>query len=239
MRAKEEIREAIWALLEERGVARFPLPIVGRIPNFEGAEKVAERLEELDCWLDAKALKANPDSPQRWARRQGLLDGKTIYMAVPRLTKAECFLELNPKAIARPDRASTIKGAFALGRPIRPERIKPLDLVLAGSVAVNRGGGRVGKGGGFSDIEYALGREYGFLREETPVVTTIHPLQLIEEEIPMHVHDIPVDFAVTPKAVHGMKPSHEKPHGIYWDILPEEKLNQIPILLELEERSRS
>ncbi|MFQ5837526.1 MAG: 5-formyltetrahydrofolate cyclo-ligase [Thermoplasmata archaeon] len=230
---KEEIRQEIWTLLEERKVARFPLPIVGRIPNFEGASEAARQLEGLDSWQDTKALKSNPDSPQRWARRLALSQGKTIYMAVPRLTQMDCFLELNPSVIGKPERASTIKGAFALGRPVSPERVRPVDLVLAGSVAVNHKGGRVGKGGGYSDIEYAIGRECGFLQEGTPVVTTVHPLQLIRGEIPMLVHDIPVDAVATPKAIHKMTPRYSKPDGIHWELLSEGKLHQIPILQEM------
>ncbi|MEE9600080.1 MAG: 5-formyltetrahydrofolate cyclo-ligase [Thermoplasmata archaeon] len=234
---KEEIRREIWALLEERKVSRFPFPTVGRIPNFEGARQASRQLTSLDCWQDARSLKANPDSPQRSARRLALSEGKTVYMAVPRLTQRSCFLELDPRAIATPERAATIKGAFALGRPVRPDRIGTLDLVLAGSVAVDYEGGRLGKGGGYSDLEYALGREYGFLEERTPVVTTVHPLQLIREGIPMSVHDISVDFVVTPKEAHRMKPHHPKPQGIRWDILQEEMLNRIPILLEIRRRT--
>jgi 5-formyltetrahydrofolate cyclo-ligase len=41
---KRELRERVWRLLEERGVARFPRPVYGRIPNFVGAETAARRI---------------------------------------------------------------------------------------------------------------------------------------------------------------------------------------------------
>jgi 5-formyltetrahydrofolate cyclo-ligase len=236
---KEEIRRRIWALLEERGVARFPMPIAGRIPNFEGAEVAAHRLEELEFWPDVKTMKANPDSPQRPARRLALSSSKVVYMAVPRLTQPECFLEINPRWIEKPERAATIKGAFAVGRPVRPDKVRSIEMVLAGSVAVDRKGGRVGKGGGYSDLEFAIGREFGFLSENTPVVTTVHQLQIVDEHIPMYVHDIPVDYVLTPQRVYRMNPSHPKPQGIYWDILSEGKLFSVPILRELMRSSRS
>jgi 5-formyltetrahydrofolate cyclo-ligase len=236
---KEEIRRRIWTLMEERGVARFPMPVTGRIPNFEGAEIAARRLEELDAWSDVKAMKANPDSPQRPARRLALGSGKVIYMAVPRLAQPECFLELDPHWLERPERAATIKGAFALGRPVRPDKVKPIDIVLAGSVAVDRRGGRVGKGGGYSDLEFALGREYGFISEDIPVVTTVHPLQVVEGEIPMHVHDISVDWVLTPERGYRMDPMYRKPGGIYWEILSTDKLEAVPILRELKETAGS
>jgi 5-formyltetrahydrofolate cyclo-ligase len=45
---KKRIRERVWKLLEERGVARFPKPVYGRIPNFEGAEAAAELLRRSE-----------------------------------------------------------------------------------------------------------------------------------------------------------------------------------------------
>lgn len=230
---KDAIRRRVWARLQEEGAARFPLPLEGRIPNFVGAEEAARRLQGADLWQDARRLKANPDSPQRPVRQAALQAGKVLYMAVPRLRQARCFLELSPKRIPNPSRAASIRGAFALGRPVRPERVEPLDLVLAGSVAVDGRGGRVGKGGGYSDLEYALGRTFGFLTEATPVVTTVHPLQVVDHAIPMGSHDIPVDLVATPKEVLVTRTAHPRPPGILWDLLPEAKRAAIPVLQEL------
>jgi 5-formyltetrahydrofolate cyclo-ligase family len=36
------------------------------------------------------------------------------------------------------------------------EELEPVDLVVCGTVAVNRDGVRVGKGGGYSDLEFGL-----------------------------------------------------------------------------------
>jgi len=47
------------------GVARFPFPPHGRIPNFAGAEVAAARLLNIEPWKSATAIKVNPDSPQR------------------------------------------------------------------------------------------------------------------------------------------------------------------------------
>lgn len=56
-------------------------------------------------------------------------------------------------------------------------------------------------GGGFADPEYALLRYAGQVRELTPIMSTIHPLQLMVSKIPMLPHDVPVDFIVTPKDI--------------------------------------
>jgi 5-formyltetrahydrofolate cyclo-ligase len=85
---KQRLREAVWRRLEDAGVARFPLPLQGRIPNFEGAEKAAERLRELKIWREASIIFSNPDQAQKPVRQRALVDGKILIMATPRLRKA-------------------------------------------------------------------------------------------------------------------------------------------------------
>ena len=96
MKTKDELREEVWQALQSAGVARFP-GVVGRIPNFIGAEACAKQLAETAYWKAAKIVKINPDSPQRAIRQRALAEGKIIYMAVPRLRKKKPFIELDPK----------------------------------------------------------------------------------------------------------------------------------------------
>jgi 5-formyltetrahydrofolate cyclo-ligase len=74
---KQEIREAVWSLLQSKHFARFP-GARGRIPNFTGAEQCAAHVAELEVWKAARFIKANPDSPQRAIRHLALKQGKTI-----------------------------------------------------------------------------------------------------------------------------------------------------------------
>lgn len=226
---KDAIRKMIWDLMEEKDITLFPRPVHGRIPNFKGADVVAKKVDDLDAWREARFVKCNPDSPQRPLREMALLSGKIIYMAVPRLREEKCFIRVDPNYIESPGKASTIKGAFRYGRPVHPKEMNPVDLIIAGSVAVNRKGGRVGKGGGYSDLEYALGREFGIVEENTPIVTTVHQVQFVDFDIPMREHDVPIDFIVTRNEISECE-KQEKPKGILWERLDEDKLNSIPIL---------
>jgi hypothetical protein len=61
-RAKQAVRELVWALLERERVARFP-GAKGRIPNSAGAPVAAARLASLSPWRAARVVKANPDAP--------------------------------------------------------------------------------------------------------------------------------------------------------------------------------
>src|SRR5919108_824116 len=152
---KQAIRERIWALLEDRRVAAFP-GAVGRIPNFVGASAAADRLADLEEWRSARAIKSNPDAPQRYVRLRALREGKVVYMAVPRLREERCFWELDPRRVRDLKAAASIQGAAKVGRPVDLRDLPHIDLVVAGSVAVSRNGARLGKGGGYSDLEYAL-----------------------------------------------------------------------------------
>jgi 5-formyltetrahydrofolate cyclo-ligase len=229
VKSKEEIRQEIWDLLEERNVVAFPRSVYGRIPNFIGANVAAEKLREISIWRKARVVKSNPDAPQKWVREIALKQGKTVYMAFPRLKQEKCFFKIDPKSISSVSKASTIKGAFRYGEPVFPEDMDMVDIIIVGSVAVNTNGAKLGKGGGFSDLEYAIAREFEKIDEYTPAVTTVHQLQIIEDEIPMENHDVPLDYIVTRDSVITTDTTYQRPDGIAWDIVGG-KINEIPVL---------
>ena len=197
--AKAELRTAAWDALVAAGVGRFPAPH-HRIPNFVGAEAAAELLRSLPAWRDARTIKANPDSPQWPVRQRALEDGKTVFMAVPRLTGEDPFFLLDPEELAdSPRTASSIKGASRSARTVSVGELEPVDLVVTGCVAVGTDGARLGKGGGFSDLEYAIAWEAGLIGPGTVVATTVHESQIRDDgEIPLTDHDIRLDHVVTP-----------------------------------------
>src|SRR5262245_33379842 len=179
----------------------------------------------------AKVIKVNPDSPQRPIRHKALQEGKIIYMAVPRLRTDKPFIELNPaKLKCSAYVASSIKGAAKFGVPVELKKVQKIDLIICGSVAVNRRGARVGKGGGYSDLEFALLTEQRKIGRDTPIITSVHPLQIVDEEIPMTEHDIPLTAIVTPNETVDITSPFPRPKGIYWEILPPEKIAAIPVL---------
>lgn len=230
MKSKEILRKEIWDLLQRKKVARFP-GAEGRIPNFLGAEACARLISRTRFWAKAKILKVNPDSPQRAIRQKALEEGKTLYMAVPRLNGDKPFIELDPKTLkCSMYVASSIKGAAKYGRSVNLDEVKKIDLIICGSVAVNRKGGRVGKGGGYSDLEFALLTEEKKIDRKTPIITSVHPLQIVNEPIPMTEHDISLSAIVTPDEIIEIESQLPRPAGIYWKMLPSEKIEAIPVL---------
>ena len=214
-------------------VARFP-GAAGRIPNFTGAEAAAERLRGTKAWPAARTLKANPDSAQLPVRQRALEDGKTVYMAVPRLAGAEPFFALDPGHLSDPPRkAASIAGASRSARRVTLAELSPVDLVVMGSVAAAPDGARLGKGGGFADLEFALATAAGLIGPDTLCVTTVHELQVVEAgTIPLTNHDVPVDLIVTPDRVIDCRSRHgpRAAVGIRWADLTEEKIAAIGLL---------
>jgi 5-formyltetrahydrofolate cyclo-ligase len=231
---KQTIRESIWRRMEDLGVALFP-GARGRIPNFTGATEAAAALAGSEAWEGAEVLKCNPDAPQRQVRFRALKAGKRVFMAVPRLRELECFVELDPRRIGTRKLydASSIEGAFRHGRPLHPRDMPRIDLVVAGSVAVNKQGQRIGKGGGYSDLEWALGRELGYITAATVVATTVHPVQLVRGRLPVRRHDLTVDLIALPGGMIEVTPRPRKPAGVDRGLVTETMRSEIPILAEL------
>ena len=236
MTDKQAIRERVWDHLADAGIARFPFPPHGRIPNFDGAREAAERLTSLPEWQDAATVKANPDSPQLPARRTALHQGKTLYMAVPRLRDEDCFVGLDPAVVDDRDAAPTVSHMDDHGRRVGPDDLPVIDCILSGSVAVATDGTRIGKGEGFSDLEYAVLRELGAVDDATPVVTTIHDDQVLEaEDAPdADSHDVHVDVIVTPTRIIRTDASN-KPDGVDWNLLDDDQLAAMLVLKQLHD----
>ncbi len=231
MRTKDQVRRAVWKAMDREGVSRFP-GAEGRIPNFAGAKLAAERLAGNRLWKRAQVVKANPDSPQTHARRLALEQGKMVVMAVPRLRDPHPFRLLDPRRLSgrAKKEAATIKGALRHGKVVALEEIPEVDFVLCGSVAVNLNGARVGKGGGFSDLEFGLLIEEGRIDEHSVIATTVHPIQIVRENLMMTDHDLPIDMIATPRAVIDVERAFDRPRGILWDHLQPPQIREIPIL---------
>ena len=120
---KSAARQWVWDRLVAEGVARFPFPPHGRIPNFAGAEVAAARLFNIKPWKNATAIKVNPDSPQRPLRAEALRRGITVFVPTPILRGG--FNKLAPRRIP-PDKieeaASLSRGAHFPNKGIHLER---------------------------------------------------------------------------------------------------------------------
>lgn len=145
---KEELRNIVYKKLIENHISTPHF--IGRIPDFKGSEKAADNLSSTKEWNISEIIFSSPDTAQRWVRENALKDGKTLIMVTPKIENG--YLKLEAQDLEGREReGSTIEGAFKYGEKI--EKLPRVDLVVEGSVAVDKTGGRLGKGGGYGDRE--------------------------------------------------------------------------------------
>jgi 5-formyltetrahydrofolate cyclo-ligase len=102
-------------------------------------------------------------------------------------------------------------------------------------VAVDEAGARLGKGGGFSDLEHAVAAAAGLVDDRTVVVTTVHERQVLPAgTVPTADHDLHVDLVVTPdRVLRCPRPAGRARPALRWDELTAEKVAAIPLLQRL------
>ena len=200
---KESIRKSIYDKLFNEGQSLRPNGDYGKIPDFKGKDIAAELLASTDEWKESKTIFCSPDAAQIPVRYLALKDNKNLIMASPNLEHGYLYLEGN-RLNGKESEASTKEGAFEycsrffdFGGDSFDINI---DLVVEGSVGVDRLGNRIGKGKGFADREIEDLFNKDLISENTPLITTIHPFQLVEH-IPMEIHDRKLNMIVTTREI--------------------------------------
>ncbi len=235
---KDQLRYEVWSNLEQSGAA------IGSpwscIPNFVGAQEAAEQLCSIQEWKIANVVKTNPDSAQAWVRLNALEQGKMVYTPIPELVEDFPFLLLDPDKLLREGIPFTevmySEGALKHGQKVEFRDMKPLDIVVVGCVAVTAAGGRTGKGAGFADLELGVFRHFGIVQPETPVLTTVHDLQLVDSDaVVMLDHDTPLDWIATPSGLFKTDTAYSRPGPLEWDKLQADQYESIPFLKALRD----
>ena len=232
---KQSARQAIWDRLKTEKLAAFPFPPHGRIPNFKGAKDAALRLFDEPEWRDAKCIKVNPDSPQKYVRAEALRRGVVVYVPTPKLKAG--FLKLDPAKIpfdAIVD-ASQMSRCARWAEPVALRDLPQMDAIVTGCVAVTESGRRAGKGAGYSDIEFAILRELG--HDSVPVATTVNDVQVVGA-FPIESNDLPLTVIATPTQIYRVASPPPAPTGIEWDRLTAQDLDDMPVLKELRDMKR-
>lgn len=193
---KQMLREKVWNLLKEMGLTHRETDF-GRIPHFKGALKAASMLKNTPEWESSRVIFCSPDQAQRKVREYALKDGKAVIMASPKLKNGYIYIDPDDVSGSKSS-ASTIRGAFRYGKTLSD--FPTVDLVVEGSVAVDLAGGRLGKGGGYGDQEIEHLLSEGAIKGETPIATTVHEVQIVDE-VPLEAHDRNINMIVTPERV--------------------------------------
>lgn len=227
---KRELRKQVWAKLESYEVVVGPRPCYGRVPGFLGGVSAAGKIAKTSFFKQAKAVYFTSDGASRPLREEALRRGKTIVLSQPML-KGYVVVHGSEVTEREVRVLSTLRGALSQGEKLTLLEGIKVDMIVLGSVAVNQSGGRLGRGDGLYDLEYALLREMRAAEEKTPVVTLVHDVQVLDAEIPMLPHDVPVDMIATPSSLLTIADRrYPKPSGVIWDLLPIQKIKSSRIL---------
>ena len=232
---KASARQQVWDALKDEGLARYPFPPHGRIPNFVGAEAAARRLLDHPVFQAARTIKVNPDSPQRPLREEAFRRGIRLLVPTPRLR--DDFMLFDPASLSpdlfRKASMSTHFKAHAVRVPLG--ELPAVDAIVVGSVAVTREGLRCGKGHGYADLEHAMLQALG--QRPVPVLTTVHMRQVVSG-FPVEPHDLRLQLIATPEEVIEIPGELPQGHPICWDLLDRKSLDEMPVLQELWRREQ-
>ncbi|KEZ47586.1 5-formyltetrahydrofolate cyclo-ligase [Metabacillus indicus] len=231
MITKDDIRQNKWQRLEDEKLGGFPFPLKNRIPNFKGAAAAAELVSQMDIYKKAEVVKINPDAPQLPLRARVIKDGKTLLVPTPRLKAGFIMLKREWVPPGEERKAVSLKNIRQYGKEITLSELPKVDLFVAGSVAVHKDGRRIGKGEGYSDREYAIMRELG--NPDMPVISTIHSIQVTDEDFKVDTYDLPVDYIVTEQGIIETDTPYKKPDGIQWNLVTEDEKKEMPVLMEV------
>ncbi|NWI99209.1 MTHSD protein, partial [Crypturellus undulatus] len=249
--SKQDIRQRVWDYLEGSGLAAFPRPVHGRIPNFEGSHQACCSIRELDVFHKAHEVKVDPDKPLEGVRLAALQARKTLLVPTPRL-RTGLFNKIVPPPGATKEMlriCATSQGVKDFSVPVGLDGKARVDLVVVGSVAVSEKGWRIGKGEGYADMEYAMMVSMGAVQADTPVITIVHDCQIVDiaEEL-LGDHDLTVDYILTPTRTIKTNCKRSKPQGIMWHKasysatgnlwVSYEMLRKIPVLKSLRYREK-
>ncbi|MHA1300355.1 MAG: 5-formyltetrahydrofolate cyclo-ligase [Candidatus Helarchaeota archaeon] len=185
-KSKNVLRKFVWDKLTLEKIARFPLPVYGRIPNFNGSDYAAKKIRSLHVYEKAQCIFTGPDFALKSLRDLILRDGKILAYATPHMKE---FKMLEGK------HNTTIKNLRKLGANLN----RKVDIAVVGSVAVDLKGNRIGKGSGYGDRELKfLKNKFGGKQFITG--TLVHSSQVFKDLSNLcEPHDVKINFILTEK----------------------------------------
>lgn len=232
------VRQRIWEKLAQvaRPDARFHLNFSEVIPDFEGAEAAADRVEALPAYKASRLAFVTPDNSLVELRRRMIAAGKPFIVSTYNMLRGFRLIAPGTVPAGHELYAAWLDGLEHFGTPISLEDIARLgrfDFMATGASAVSIGGIRFGKGHGYFDLEWGLFSDIGLVDDVTPVVAIVHDVQVVEDKLPVSETDIIVDQIATPTRLIAVERQIRRPRGIKWPLITADQIATMPPLREL------
>jgi 5-formyltetrahydrofolate cyclo-ligase len=201
--------------------------------------KAAERLRSLKIYQEADTVFATPDRSLHQARINCLVDGKNLAMPGPSIR--EGFYLLPARSVPFKDLAAavTYKGLPKNGQLLKITDIGNLsvNLLLTGSLTIDREGGRIADGNGFFDLCCALLQEFGGLQRNWAAMTFISEDHISLKLLPQDAWDIKIAGAISQVGIHTFDLLQQEPR-IFWEMLTMDRMRRIDPLWKLYSEKR-
>ncbi|XP_023244890.1 methenyltetrahydrofolate synthase domain-containing protein [Copidosoma floridanum] len=239
VKTKQSFREKMWVHMAKEKLTRSFRSLCSRIPFFNGYDEATKRLTELNEYKEAKLLMISPDKPQESVIIASLQQKKEVLIPRPRLLSG-LFYRVKSAADLPEEEAKDVVVRYDIKQVQTPinfhSKDLKVDMLVLGSVCVNKAGYRIGEGEGFVDLEYAILSKMKAVDENTIIVTTVHDCQILDD-LPNELfepHDVAVDVIITPTQTIVVNPKLKRPNDIIWSNISEKRLERIPILKEIK-----
>jgi 5-formyltetrahydrofolate cyclo-ligase len=196
---------------------------------------VSGRLPDIEPWESARAIKVNPDSPQRPLRAEALRRGITVFVPTPRLRGG--FKKLDPRRIP-PDK---IEEAASLSRGDRWSEEVALGTLRSSKPSSAAPSRSHAMGGAVARVKAtATWNSPSCASSVTRRCLSPRPCTLqVVDSVPRDPTDQPLSVIATPSHVIRIKRPSAARTGIDWTRLTAEDLEEMPILAELKRMTTS
>jgi len=197
-------------------------PVSTRYPQFIGIEKASIRAAVLDEFIESKAVLVSPGVAV--LSDTVLSQRKMLVSPTPGLRGQKVLQRL----VKNDQEAGEGKRQQKFKRSELNEDVK-IDMLVVGSMLVDKNGRRIGKKWDQVGMEFVLG---GLGAQNLVVISLVHDCQVVEEipESFFSEMDVPVDIIVTPTRVIRVKDRLPKPRDILWNRITEGMIEDIPVL---------
>jgi 5-formyltetrahydrofolate cyclo-ligase len=163
--------------------SRFDDDFESFIPDFEGSDKCAETVAQLEQYRKASTVFIARDNDLQPLRERALNDGKRVIVPSHALRTGLRVLHRVPKNLRR--FVSMLDGVDEFATPIAIEDVAdygPVSLAATGAVAVTRDGLMFGARRDYFRIEVAILEATGALAPDAIAVGIVHDCQVIDLE---------------------------------------------------------
>lgn len=231
-------RQKVWDSLKAvaRPDTRFHLGFSEFIPDFDGVEQAVDRVAGLEAWKASRLAFVTPDNSMTEVRRRLIAERKPFVMSTYNMQRGFLYMEPGKVPPEMALFAAWLDGMEHFARPINLAELTHLgrfDFLATGASAVTKDGIRFGKGHTYFDLEWGMFTDLGLVDEATPVVTVVHDVQVVDEQMNASETDIQADYIATPSRLSTIERGGRRPRGIKWERLTRDEILVTPPLKEL------